>query len=64
MIKVPGNQLILIGIGFDIKGLFENIDHELLMRAVGKHCQVPWVLLYIERWLKEPMQDEEGHLVE
>jgi RNA-directed DNA polymerase len=34
------------------------------MRAVRKHCQVPWVLLYIERWLKAPMQDEEGHLVE
>lgn len=51
-------------IEFDIKGLFDNIDHELLMRAVRKHCQVPWVLLYIERWLKAPMQDEEGHLVE
>jgi RNA-directed DNA polymerase len=30
---------------FDIKGLFDNIDHELLMRAVRKHCNVPWVLL-------------------
>lgn len=51
-------------IEFDIKGLFDNIDHELLLRAVRKHCQVPWVLLYIERWLKAPMQDEEGRLVE
>ena len=51
-------------IEFDIKGLFDNIDHELLMRAVHKHCQVPWVLLYIERWLKAPMQAEEGQLVE
>ena len=51
-------------IEFDIKGLFDNIDHELLMRAVRKHCQVRWVLLYIERWLKAPMQDDEGHLLE
>lgn len=48
---------------FDIKGLFDNIDHELLIRAVHKHCQVPWVLLYIERWLKAPMQGEDGQLV-
>jgi RNA-directed DNA polymerase len=41
---------------FDIKGLFDNIDHELLLRAVRKHCTVPWVLLYIERWLKAPME--------
>lgn len=51
-------------IEFDIKGLFDNIDHELLLRAVRKHCQVPWVLLYIERWLKAPMQGKDGQLVE
>ena len=48
---------------FDIKGLFDNIDHELLMRAVRKHCSVPWVLLYIERWLKAPMEMEDGRRV-
>jgi RNA-directed DNA polymerase len=47
---------------FDIKGLFDNIDHELLLRAVRKHCTVPWVRLYIERWLKAPM-DMEGQRV-
>lgn len=45
---------------FDIKGLFDNIDHELLLRAVRKHCSTAWVLLYIERWLKAPMQTHEG----
>ena len=45
---------------FDIKGLFDNIDHELLMKAVGKHTDNKWVLLYIERWLKAPMQMEDG----
>lgn len=34
---------------FDIKGLFDNIDHELLLRAVRKHVTCAWALLYIER---------------
>jgi RNA-directed DNA polymerase len=49
---------------FDIKGLFDNIDHELLMKAVRKHTQEKWILLYIERWLKAPMQNPDGSLVE
>src|SRR5262249_57889909 len=40
---------------FDIRGLFDNIDHELLLRAVRKHVTCKWALLYIERWLKAPM---------
>ena len=48
---------------FDIKDLFDNIDHELLMRAVRKHCRVSWVLLYIERWLKAPMEMGDGRHV-
>jgi len=49
---------------FDIKGLLDNIDHELLMRALRKHCQTPWVLLYVERWLKAPMEPPAGELIE
>jgi group II intron reverse transcriptase/maturase len=49
---------------FDIKGLFDNIDHALLMRAVRKHVMCPWVLLYIERWLKAPMVTEGGEKIE
>jgi RNA-directed DNA polymerase len=49
---------------FDIKGLFDNIDQDLLLRAVRKHCKIPWVLLYINRWLSAPMQAEDGSLVE
>ena len=40
----------------DIKGFFDSIDHELLMRAVRKHTDCKWVILYIERWLKVPVQ--------
>jgi len=48
---------------FDIKGLFDNIDHGLLLRALRKHCKIPWVLLYVERWLKAPMETGEGKQV-
>jgi RNA-directed DNA polymerase len=49
---------------WDIKGLFDNISHELLMKAVKQHTGCKWVLLYIERWLKAPMQLADGTLVE
>ncbi|MCL2661333.1 MAG: group II intron reverse transcriptase/maturase [Acidobacteriaceae bacterium] len=49
---------------FDIKGLFDNIDHELLLRAVRKHITCKWALLYIERWLKAPMVQEDGARIE
>ena len=45
---------------FDIRGLFDNIDHQLLMRAVRKHCENRWVLLYIERWLTAPLRAADG----
>ncbi len=35
----------------DIKSFFDTIDHDLLMRAVRKHTDQKWVLLYIKRWL-------------
>lgn len=44
----------------DIKGFFDNLNHELLMKAVRKHTQSKWVILYIERWLKAPIQHEDG----
>ena len=49
---------------FDIKGLFDNIDHDLLMKAVRKHTDSKWEILYIERWLKAPFQDREGTKIE
>jgi retron-type reverse transcriptase len=44
----------------DIRGLFDNIDHTLLLRAVRKHVKCKWSLLYIERWLTAPMEMEDG----
>jgi RNA-directed DNA polymerase len=47
----------------DIKGFFDNISHSLLIRAVRKHTQCKWLLLYIERWLKAHMQLTGGTLI-
>jgi len=49
---------------FDIRGLFDNIDHELLLRVVRRHVTCKWALLYIERWLRAPMVQEDGALIE
>ena len=48
---------------FDIKGLFDNIDHDLLLKAVRKHVSCKWALLYIERWLTAPMK-KNGELLD
>jgi len=41
----------------------DNIDQNLLMRVVKKHAKDQWDILYVERWLKAPMQEEDGRLV-
>ncbi len=46
----------------DIRGYFDNIDHDLLMRAVRKHTDCRWILLYIERWLKADVCMPDGEL--
>lgn len=50
-------------IDLDVKGYFDNIDHELLLRAIRKHTDCKWILLYVERWLKAPAQTAEGELI-
>lgn len=51
-------------IEFDIKGLFDNIDHQLLMKAIQRHIHTKWVILYIERSLKTPMTMPDGTTME
>jgi RNA-directed DNA polymerase len=47
-------------IEYDIKGLFDNISHAKLMKAVEGHVQETWILLYVRRWLKAPIQNKDG----
>ncbi len=50
-------------IDLDIKGFFDNIPHDLLMKAVRRHCDCKWMILYIERWLVAPLQLEDGTII-
>ena len=47
-------------LAYDIRGLFDNIDHQRLMKALRHHCNDRWVLLYVERWLTAPLQEQNG----
>ena len=46
----------------DIKGFFDNIDHELMIKALELHTDTKWVLTYIKRWLVAPVQTKDGLL--
>lgn len=47
-------------IDMDIKRFFDEVDHELLMKAIEKHVGEKWVKMYIKRWLETPVQTKEG----
>lgn len=49
---------------FDIRGLFDNIPRDLLLRAVRKHVSCSWALLYVERWLTAPMCLPDGNTIQ
>lgn len=49
-------------IDLDIKAYFDSIPHDLVERAVAHHTDIPWVRLYIARWLRAPVQKADGTL--
>ncbi len=50
-------------IDLDIQGFFDNLDHDLVLKAVAHHTDQRWIVLYVERWLKAPLQRQDGSLV-
>ncbi len=46
----------------DLKSFFDSLDHSLVLKAVAHHTNLRWILLYVERWLKAPLQLEDGTL--
>jgi group II intron reverse transcriptase/maturase len=50
-------------IDLDIKGFFDNIDHDKLMLAVEKHVPENWVKFYIKRWLEVPVITASGERI-
>lgn len=51
-------------VDLDIKEFFNNIPHDLLMKAVEKHTDCKWMLLYIRRWLVASLQMTDGTIRE
>lgn len=51
-------------IDIDIKSFFDTVDHQLLLKAIRFHTDEKWIHLYIERWLKAPIQKGNGTLIE
>ncbi|MDT0470478.1 reverse transcriptase domain-containing protein, partial [Streptomyces gibsoniae] len=50
-------------IDLDIQGFFDNVPHGPIIAAVERHTNLPWVLLYVKRWLVAPVQRPDGTLV-
>ena len=50
-------------IDMDIKGFFDNISHELILKALDKVVEEKWVKMYCKRWLEMPVQKIDGTIV-
>jgi RNA-directed DNA polymerase len=50
-------------IDLDYAAFFDSIDHEFMLKAVAAHTDDRWVMLYVERWLKAPLDEGNGTLV-
>ena len=50
-------------IDMDIKGFFDNLSHELLLKMLSEHTQEAWILLYVERWLKAGVEQSDGKIL-
>ena len=48
----------------DIRAFFDSVPWDLVLKAVAHHTDQRWILMYVERWLKAPLQREDGSLVE
>ena len=48
----------------DIKSFFDEVNHELLMKALDRHVEEKWVKMYIRRWLETPVQQGDGTLIQ
>jgi len=44
----------------DVQKFFDSVDHDLMVRAVEANTGQKWVVLYVRRWLKAPMQLPDG----
>lgn len=50
-------------IDLDVRKFFDTVPWDLILKAVACHTDRKWILLYVERWLKAPVQQQDGTLV-
>ena len=50
-------------IDLDIRAFFDSVPHDLVLKAVAHHTDQRWILLYVQRWLRAPLQRADGSLV-
>ena len=49
-------------IDLDVRAFFDSVDHSRMLKAVARHTDAKWVLLYVARWLEAPMRQPDGTL--
>ena len=50
-------------ITLDIQRYFDTIPHDKLLKAVAFYCKEKWVSLYVSRWLKASIVNEDGSII-
>jgi RNA-directed DNA polymerase len=48
----------------DVQKFFDSVDHDLMVKAVEANTDQKWVVLYVKRWLKAPIQMPDGKVIE
>jgi RNA-directed DNA polymerase len=48
----------------DVQKFFDSVDHDLMVKAVEVNTDQKWVVLYVKRWLKAPIQMPDGQVIE
>ena len=49
-------------IDLDIRKFFDSVPWDLVVKAVQANTDLPWVVLYVRRWLKAPLRLPDGTL--
>jgi RNA-directed DNA polymerase len=48
------------GIDLDVGACFDSVDHSLMRKAVARHTDQRWILLYVKRWLVAPLRQPDA----
>jgi len=51
-------------IDLDVQKFFDSVPWDLVIKAVEANTDLPWVVLYVRRWLAAPLQLPDGILAE